>query len=78
MAQFRARRAAVATFEADAIERLPRVRQMAEASYKAGQGGIVELLDALDAITEARLRHIELIEAALDAELDVRAASRGR
>ena len=75
---FRARRAAVTKFEADAIERLPRVRTMAEASYKAGQGGIVELLDALDAITEARLRHIELIAAALDAELDVRAAARGR
>jgi cobalt-zinc-cadmium efflux system outer membrane protein len=74
----RARRAAVAQFEADAIERLPRVRTMAEASYRAGQGGIVELLDALDAITEARLREIDLIAAALAAELDVRAAAHGR
>jgi len=73
-----ARRVAVAQFEADAIERLPRVRTMAEASYRAGQGSIVELLDALDAITEARLRDIELVAAALDAELDVRAATRGR
>jgi len=73
-----ARAAAVARFRADAIERLPRVRTMAEASYKSGQGGIVELLDALDAITEARLRDIELVAAALDAELDVRAAARGR
>jgi len=74
----RARHAAAAQFEADAIERLPRVRTMAEASYRAGQGGIVELLDALDAITEARLREIELVAAVLDAELDVRAAARGR
>ena len=74
----RARRAAVVQFEADAIERLPRVRAMAEASYRAGQGGIVELLDALDAITLARLRDIELIAAALDAALDVRAAAHGR
>lgn len=74
----RARRAAVAQFEAGAIERLPRVRTMAEASYRAGQGGIVELLDALDAITEARLREIELVAAALAAELDVRAAAHGR
>ncbi|HEX3766655.1 MAG TPA: TolC family protein [Kofleriaceae bacterium] len=70
--------AAVARFRGDAIERLPRVRAMAEASYRSGQGGIVELLDALDAITEARLREIELIDAALDAEIEVRAAARGR
>jgi outer membrane protein, heavy metal efflux system len=74
----RARRAAVAQFDGDAIERLPRLRAMAEASYRAGQGSLVELLDALDAITEARLREIELIAAALDAALDVRAAARGR
>jgi cobalt-zinc-cadmium efflux system outer membrane protein len=69
---------AVARFRAGAIERLPRVRTMAEASYRSGQGGIVELLDALDAITEARLRDIELVAAAHGAELDVRAAARGR
>jgi cobalt-zinc-cadmium efflux system outer membrane protein len=73
-----ARRVAAAQFEADAIERLPRVRAMAEASYRAGQGSIVELLDALDAITFARLREIELVAAALDAALEVRAAARGR
>ena len=73
-----ARRAAVAEFQADAIARLPRVRTMAEASYRAGQGGIVELLDALDAITEARLRELDLIAAALDAALEIRAATRGR
>jgi cobalt-zinc-cadmium efflux system outer membrane protein len=69
---------AVTRFHADAIERLPRVRAMAEASYRSGQGSIVELLDALGAITEARLREIELIAAALAAELDVRAAAHGR
>lgn len=74
----RARRTAVAQFESDAIARLPRVRTMAEAAYRAGQGGIVELLDALDAITDARLHQLELIAAALEAELDVRAAARGR
>jgi outer membrane protein, heavy metal efflux system len=74
----RDRRAAVQRFESDAIARLPRVRAMAESSYRSGQGGIVELLDALDAITEARLRDIELVTAALDAALEVRAAARGR
>jgi cobalt-zinc-cadmium efflux system outer membrane protein len=73
-----ARRAAATQFAADAIERLPRVRAMAEASYRAGQASIVELLDALDAITEARLRQLDLIAAALSAELDVRAAALGR
>ena len=74
----RDRRAAVTRFEADAIERLPRVRAMAESSYRSGQGGIVELLDALDAITDARLRDIDLVASALGAALDVRAAARGR
>jgi len=74
----RDRRAAAARFAADAIDRLPRVRAMAESSYRSGQGGIVELLDALDAITDARLREIALVAAALDAALDVRAAARGR
>ena len=73
-----ARKLGLVQFEADAFGRLDKVRQMAEASYKSGQGGIVELLDALDAITEARARHVELIEAVLDAELDVRAAATGR
>jgi outer membrane protein, heavy metal efflux system len=73
-----ARRETLARWQADAVERLPRVRQMAEASYKNGQGGIVELLDALDAISEAKLHDIELIEAVLGAELDVRAAALGR
>jgi cobalt-zinc-cadmium efflux system outer membrane protein len=73
-----ARCSAVVRFRADAIERLPRVHAMAEASYRSGQGGIVELLDALGAITEAHLREIELVAAALDAELDVRAAAHGR
>ena len=73
-----ARRDGLARFEADAVERLPKVRGMAEASYKNGQGGIVELLDALDAISEAKLHDIELIEAVLGAELDVRAAALGR
>ncbi|HEX7837332.1 MAG TPA: hypothetical protein VF469_07715, partial [Kofleriaceae bacterium] len=73
-----ARCEAVTRFRAGAIERLPRVRTMAEASYRSGQGGIVELLDALAAITEAHLREIELVAAALGAELDVRAAAHGR
>lgn len=73
-----ARRAAVTRFESSAVDRLPQIRTMAEASYRAGQGNIVDLLDALDAITDARLRDIDLIAASLSSELDVRAAALGR
>jgi cobalt-zinc-cadmium efflux system outer membrane protein len=72
------RREALTRFEADAIARLPKLRTMAEDAYRSGQGGIVELLDALDAITETRLRDIELIQAVLVTELDLRAAATGQ
>jgi cobalt-zinc-cadmium efflux system outer membrane protein len=71
------RREAVARFRADALQRLDKLRAMAEASYRSGQGGIVELLDALDAITEARLHDIELRAAVVEAELAVRRAATG-
>jgi outer membrane protein, heavy metal efflux system len=70
-----ARREALARFTGDALERLPRVRSMAESAYRAGQGGIIELLDALDAITEAKLREIELLAGVVEADLAVRAAA---
>ena len=71
-------RATLARFQAEAIERLPRLRAMAESAYRSGQGGIVELLDALDAITDARLRAIELLAGVVGAELAVRTAALGR
>jgi cobalt-zinc-cadmium efflux system outer membrane protein len=73
-----ARRDTQARFQTAALQRLPKVREMAEASYRAGQGSIVELLDALSAITEARMRDIELRLAIAEAELDVRRAALGR
>ncbi len=72
------RRAAVRRFEDDALQRIPKLRAMAETSYRSGQGGVVELLDALDAITDARLRDLELRAAVAEAALEVRRASRGR
>jgi outer membrane protein TolC len=51
---------------------------MAESAYKSGQGGIVELLDAVDAITDAKLRELELRQAVIDGELDLRRATLGR
>src|SRR5262249_26962189 len=73
-----ARKQGLARFQADALDRLTKLRTMAEASFRSGQGGIVELLDALDAITDARLREIELRVAVVEAELDVRRAVLGR
>jgi outer membrane protein, heavy metal efflux system len=73
-----ARSAARDRFQADGLQRLTKLRTMAEASYRAGQGGIVELLDALGAITEARLRNLELVAAVVVAALDVRRISSGR
>ena len=71
-----ARRDAAQRFAAE-LQRLPALRTMAETSYRSGQGGIVELLDALDAITDARLRDLELRSAVAEAALDVRRAARG-
>ncbi len=71
------RRDALAAFEQGALARLAHLRAMAETAYRSGQGGIVELLDAVEAITSARLRYVELLRAVVDAELAVRAASTG-
>lgn len=73
-----ARRASLAQFREGALVHLDRLRAMAEASYKNGQGSLVDLLDALEAITDARLRELELRRSAAEAELDVRRAALGR
>jgi cobalt-zinc-cadmium efflux system outer membrane protein len=72
------RRESLARYQGDAMHRLEKVREMAEASYKNGQGGIVELLDALTAITDAKLQELELRQAVANAGLAVRRASKGR
>ncbi len=72
------RRESLARYQGDAMHRLDKVRQMAEASFKNGQGGIVELLDALTAITDAKLQELELRQAVANAALAVRRASKGR
>ncbi|MCX5744029.1 MAG: TolC family protein, partial [Proteobacteria bacterium] len=72
------RRAALTKFETEALARVASLRTMAETAYRSGQGGIVELLDALDAITDARLRDLELRTAVAEGELAVRTAALGR
>jgi cobalt-zinc-cadmium efflux system outer membrane protein len=69
------RRAALAAFDRDVVDRLPTLRRMAEDAYRMGQGGIVELLDAAQARTEAELAGIELVESVVQAEVDVLGAA---
>jgi cobalt-zinc-cadmium efflux system outer membrane protein len=65
------RRAALAAFDREVVERLPTLRRMAEDAYRSGQGGVVELLDATQARTEAELAGIELAASVVQAEVDV-------
>ncbi len=73
-----ARREGTQRFQADALQRLAKLRTMAETSYRSGQGGVVELLDALGAITDARLRDLDLRAGLAEAALELRRAQRGR
>lgn len=57
-------------FEREVLGKLPDLRRMAEASYRFGQGTLLELLDAARARTEIRLSHVDLIQAEAEAELD--------
>jgi len=69
------KRETLASFERDAVARVPRLRQMADAFYQSGEGNLVDLLDALKAINEARLNQIELVADVVPAELDVEFAA---
>jgi cobalt-zinc-cadmium efflux system outer membrane protein len=71
-----ARRGQIAErFEQDGLRRLPQLRQMAEDAYRLGQGGILELIDAIQSTAEKRSTYLELQEALLHAELDVKVAT---
>jgi cobalt-zinc-cadmium efflux system outer membrane protein len=70
-----ARRAQLEAFERDVMQHLVDLRRMAEDAYRGGQGGILELLDAEGAITDAELRHVDLLAQVVAAEVDVQAAA---
>ncbi len=69
------RRAALAAFDRDVVERLPTLRRMAEDAYRLGRGGVVELLDAAQARTEAELAGVVLVEQVVEAEVDLLGAA---
>jgi cobalt-zinc-cadmium efflux system outer membrane protein len=64
------RRATRLDYERDVLARLPDLKQMAEASYRFGQGSLLELLDASRSRTEIRLAHLDMRLAEAEAELD--------
>ena len=69
------RRQALAAFDRDVVDRLPTLRRMAEDAYQTGQGGIVELLDATQARTDAELAGVALTASVAQAEVDVLGAA---
>jgi len=71
----RERRAALAAFDREVVDHLPALRRMAEDAYRTGQGGIVELLDATQARTEAELAGVDLVTSVMQAEVDVLGAA---
>ncbi len=62
-------------FEKEGLAMVPRLRQMAQDSYVLGRGSILELVDAIQAVAEKKNTYLDLLEAALQAEVDVRIAS---
>lgn len=62
-------------FEKEGLAQVPKLRQMAQDSYTLGRGGILELVDAIQAVAEKKNTYLDLLEAALQAEVDVRVAS---
>jgi len=69
------RRHALATFEQDVLAQLPGLRQMAEDSFRAGQGQLIELLDATRARFEVKLTHVDMQASTIQAEIDVLAVT---
>lgn len=69
------RREAIRTFEQEIFEKMARMQQMAEDSYRGGQSQLDDLLDANRARFEVKLTHVGMIEAVLKAEIDVLAVT---
>jgi cobalt-zinc-cadmium efflux system outer membrane protein len=69
------RHAALASFESNVAGELPELRQMAEDAYRSGQGGIIDLIDAVRSRSDLRLERIELVHEVMAAEAAALAAS---
>jgi cobalt-zinc-cadmium efflux system outer membrane protein len=62
-------------FDADVLAKLPQLRQMAEDSFRAGDAELIDLLDATRTRIEVALTRIDLLEATVEAEVDVLAVT---
>jgi cobalt-zinc-cadmium efflux system outer membrane protein len=62
-------------FEKDGLALVPQLRQMAQDSYTLGRGSVLELVDSIQAVAEKKNTYLDLLEAALQAEVDVRVAT---
>jgi cobalt-zinc-cadmium efflux system outer membrane protein len=71
LATLRARREALARFDAETLSRLPAIQEMAEASYRLGASGVFELLDTFRARFELELQRVELLVQMVEAQTDV-------
>ncbi|WP_240933255.1 TolC family protein [Diaphorobacter sp. HDW4B] len=75
MQQWQLKRDSVRAYEKDGLAQIEPLKQMANDAYKLGQGGILELIDALSSINDHRLEYLDLVKDYLDAEWQVRLAS---
>ena len=65
--------AAAARLRSDGAKAHPALIRTAEAAYAGGELGLLELLDAHDAVTQDQLRALDLERAARAAALELRA-----
>jgi cobalt-zinc-cadmium efflux system outer membrane protein len=73
----RQRQEALARFDREAGERMPSLERMAEDAYRLGRSSLLEWLDATRTLYEQRLARSDLLIAAAEAQLRLRAARGG-
>lgn len=69
--QLSKRRATRIKFEQEVMGKLSDLKAMGEASYRLGKGSLLDLLDASRSRTETELTHLDLMQAEIEAELDI-------
>ncbi len=65
----------LATYDADVLAKIPSLKQMAEDSFRSGDSELIDLLDATRTRFEIALTRIDLLEATVEAEVDVLAVT---
>jgi cobalt-zinc-cadmium efflux system outer membrane protein len=63
------------TFDAEVRAKLPTLKKMAEDSFRAGDAELIDMLDATRTRFEIELTRIDLLEAAVESEVDVLAVT---